>query len=95
MALSKSYNKMKILIIGSLPPRIGGATINLELLLKELSKCKSIDFDVVNTSPRLEGPVGAIDRLLRSLWQGLIKMKNVDVVTAHLNKPSIGVPFYL
>jgi glycosyltransferase involved in cell wall biosynthesis len=86
---------MKILIIGSLPPRIGGATIILELLLEELSKYKGIDFDVVNTSPRFEGLIGGIDRLLRSLWQAMIKIKKVDVVTAHLNKPAIGVPFYL
>ncbi len=85
---------MKILLIGSLPPRIGGATVNLELLIDELSVYEDIDIDVVNTSPRFGGPIGEIDRLMGSPWQAIFKLKKADVVTAHLSRPAIALLFY-
>jgi glycosyltransferase involved in cell wall biosynthesis len=69
--------------------------VNLKLLVEELSEYEDIDFDVVNTTPRFQGPTGTVERVLRSLWQALIKIRRVDVVTAHISQPVNGIPFYL
>ena len=42
---------MKLLVIGPLPPPLGGATTSVKLLLDELAKYKNIQSEAINTSP--------------------------------------------
>ena len=69
---------MFILMIGPLPPPIGGATVLFEQLVKSLSDDGDVDIFVVNT-----GGARSPFRLVRILFKILMSLNKVDVVTFH------------
>ncbi len=83
---SESLNEIvRIMVIGSLPPPIGGTRVIMKYLTDALAEREDIKVFIVNTS------IGESSRLVKGLWRtiravyciiGLIRQ--VDVVTAHL-----------
>jgi glycosyltransferase involved in cell wall biosynthesis len=50
--LKTHYVKKTLLLVGPKPPPIGGGTVNVQILLKELEKIPNIHIITINTSPR-------------------------------------------
>lgn len=77
---------MKLLLIGPLPPPLGGATILFKQLVDDLSCKSSVAVTTINTS-RIR--TGKFSNLLHALW-ALIEMTKfilkIDVVSFHTSK---------
>jgi len=74
-------NKLKILLIGPMPPPIGGATVLFKQLVDEL-ELTDVDVKVINTA----GGKGLLQFLTRMLSIGfniLVNISRVDVVSFH------------
>lgn len=86
--------KIKLLIIGSLPPPIGGTTVLLKQLIVELSSRKDVGIHVINTADiRGAGLIGLF-RLVWTMIRILIEVFRVDVVSMHTCDdplPSVGL----
>lgn len=87
-ALRKNREKrqrIRILVIGSLPPPIGGTTVSLSLLVNHLVRMECVALRVINTSGvRGSGLIGLL-RLARCLLQMLWGAFRSDVLSAHFN----------
>jgi len=67
---------IRLLIIGKIPPPIGGVTVHVKRLLESLSNDKSLNFCYINTNDF------KITQLLKELW-------NSKIVHVHLSNPFI------
>ena len=76
--MANKKQPLKILIIGSLPPPIGGTTVLLLDLIHLLAERNDIQTSIVNTSKKSPGVFGNIECILRTLWQVIQKGRNVD-----------------
>lgn len=93
---NERVKKMKVLVVGTLPPPIGGTTILLQNFVNALKDNPSIHLNVVDTgSIRGNGIIG-LARLFRILLVLPIVVYRSDVVTFHCCTPAIpSLGFYL
>lgn len=81
---------LHILITGSLPPPLGGVTITLESLVREIENTPSVQGHVINASGIRGGGLSGVPHLLKTIWQVWIQSRRCDVVTVHV--ATSGVP---
>lgn len=77
-------NKIRILMIGSLPPPIGGTTVLFKQLVDELTECPDLSVSVLNTA--VSGTKGILGRLkvLLNLMRAIINEISVcDAISFH------------
>ena len=89
---NKTIKKLKILVVGSLPPPVGGTSVSLEYLVGALKRCPYVSPYVLNTNGiRGKGFRGVLRlgwvlcRLAAAAWK-------VDVVTLHC--ATTALPFF-
>lgn len=76
--------KLKILVIGSLPPPLGGTSVSLQHLVNGLKNRDDVETYVVDTSGmRGAGPRG-LARFVKTSWRILRLTSVCDVVTVHV-----------
>lgn len=80
---------MRILIVGSLPPPIGGTTILLEQLVGTLSKQGGVVAEVVDTSAIRERSLVGIARALAVAFRILLVAMRADVISSHVHLSSL------
>jgi len=89
---------VKILLIGPLPPPFGGTRISFQYLTGYLLGCSGIKHDVVDLRPFRKNIIGGLVGYLVNLYQILVKINNVDVITLHCNSSALvifGMPILL
>lgn len=72
-------SKFKLLLIGPLPPPLGGATVLFELLAEELKSCNNCEFHVINSNINKSNPF-AIFRLLYEIY---VQSSKADLINLH------------
>lgn len=72
---------MKIAVVGSMPPPVGGTTVSLQVLV-EFLRGRGDDVTVVDCSARGTSRIRTLLRALRSVWRAAPAM---DVVSLHLS----------
>jgi glycosyltransferase involved in cell wall biosynthesis len=83
-------NKLNILIIGSLPPPVGGTTVLLSNLVKYLKTQSSINVEVLNTANISRFHIGIkIIESLKLVAQLLRKVSRNDIVSVHVATSSL------
>lgn len=75
---------MKLLLIGPLPPPLGGTTVAFRQLVHELRSREDISLEVIDTSPgETSGPLARISELLR-IWLRLVRaFPQCEIVSLH------------
>lgn len=87
---SEDKRPLRILVIGSMPPPLGGTSVSLMHLISELHNRTNIAVCVVNTSVGgIGGLVNNIRRLLIATFRIIRAIDHVDVVTLHVNTTSL------
>ncbi|MBA3612979.1 MAG: glycosyltransferase family 4 protein [Nitrospirales bacterium] len=74
---------MKILLIGPLPPPLGGATVLFDQLVGELAKREDLLVEVINTTRVDRTTLKNVLHAMRNLWALLRRIGQVDVVGFH------------
>ena len=91
--MSKSNNKrpLHILIIGSLPPPIGGASVSLQSLIDKLRTDPEVHIDIINTtSPRQKvGFFEDIYRAIHLIRAIAMQVRHVDIISLHTGSAKI------
>ena len=77
-------NKLKVLLVGTLPPPIGGAGVLLNHLINALHGRNDIEIIVVNTSGVRGHVVTGFFRFLGILWQIIKGVISADIVSIHV-----------
>lgn len=78
-----------ILVVGTLPPPIGGTTVSLQFFVETLRTIEGIDVRVVNTGGiRKAGPKGAF-RALDIAKEMLTAAASSDIVTLHISPTAL------
>lgn len=72
---------MKLLLLGPLPPPIGGATVLFRQLVDGLSDYSNIDLSVIDTSGKTKA--GKLKLFLKVLFEFMKQVKHTDVVSFH------------
>lgn len=72
---------MKLLLLGPLPPPIGGATVLFKQLVDDLSGYSNINLSVIDTSGKTKE--GKIKLFLKVLFEFIKEVKHADVVSFH------------
>jgi glycosyltransferase involved in cell wall biosynthesis len=85
----------RILAVGTLTSQVSGTSVNLSSLVDNLSQRDDVAFTFVNTELQRRGPLGAIERMARTLWAVFRAARHADVVTFHMNEPQKGIPIWL
>ncbi|MBU0638909.1 MAG: glycosyltransferase family 4 protein [Planctomycetes bacterium] len=83
--------KLTLLLIGSLPPPIGGGTVMMMHLVDGLAGRDDITLNVVNTTGVRGGALRGILRLFKVVWQISRGVRRADVVGLHV--APLGLPF--
>jgi glycosyltransferase involved in cell wall biosynthesis len=78
-----SGGKIGILVVGSLPPPLGGCTVTLQHLVEELRTRRDVEVVVVDTKGIRGGGLGGARRLLAVMKELLRLAPAADVVTLH------------
>ncbi|MDT8420831.1 MAG: glycosyltransferase family 4 protein [Desulfuromonadales bacterium] len=90
-----THPTLNVLVVGSLPPPLGGTTILLLNLITHLQDCPEISLRVINTS-RGEGVYfKSFLKFIKIFLQIAVNMRKVDIVTLHMNEPLNGLPIWL
>jgi glycosyltransferase involved in cell wall biosynthesis len=82
---------LKILVIGAVPPPVGGTTVLLQQLLNHLERDEQLSVRLLNTSPG-EGTPSIWRRAIRVVRLGfsaVYQIKRADVVTMHASDRGI------
>lgn len=74
---------MKLLLIGALPPPLGGTTVLFKQLVDELVSTPGVSVSVIDTSRKHTRKVSNALHALRVLWAMLRTVPHVDVVSFH------------
>lgn len=74
---------LRILIVGALPPPVGGTSVSLQELVRALRE-RGTTVHVVDCSVR-SAPLGQLRTLLRALMQAARLIRHSDVVTCHMS----------
>lgn len=91
----KKRNNVNLVVIGTLPPPLGGTTVLFKQLVDELCHREDVDVTVVNTNWTGPWPFGIVVRILRTLFFTFRAARRADIVTFHLNRPVMAVPIIL
>ena len=78
----------RILMIGALPPPLGGTTVLFQQLADDLAEHRDVDVDVIDTSAASQA--GGLRKLVATagiLWQAARRMRAADAVTFHASTP--------
>lgn len=75
---------MKILIVGSLPPPIGGTTVLLKQLVDELSLNANVEVKVINTSGIRNFGLNGVMLFVKAMFLILVEGFRVDIISAHM-----------
>lgn len=75
----------KILILGTLPPPIGGTTVLLKTLVDELSLRDDVEVHVISTGGIRNGAFRGFARLISTLFAFIGGACRAQVISAHLN----------
>lgn len=86
---TRSPGKLRLLIIGPLPPHFGGAAQWMGTLIDELSKHSDVEFRLIDTV-RPQASLSQFRRTLRVIGEFLSARGHVDVVSVHLSDPAVG-----
>jgi len=86
-----TYQPVKVLIIGTLPPPVGGAGVSLQHLISELSRRDDVRTIVVNTGGVRGRPFTGPFRFAAILFRIFAAARRVDVVS--LQPAPSGLPF--
>ena len=79
---------MRILLIGPLPPPLGGTTVMFAQLVRELSATADVEISVVDTSRQhASGRWADLLAALRVLVRLPLRLSHTDVVTFHASPP--------
>lgn len=73
---------IRLLVIGPLPPPVGGATVLFRQLVQELSDDTRVALQVINTARR-RGLLSNLARAIAVVCCAAAKMSSVDVVSVH------------
>lgn len=84
-------SRISVLIIGTLPPPIGGAGVSLQQLLDALVRRDDVQFVHVNTGGIRGRPISAPFRFVAVAWRILSNARRADVVS--LQTVPTGLPF--
>lgn len=76
---------LKILIVGTFPPPIGGTTVLLKTLVDELTEREAVQLRLINTAGIRDNGIRGAMKLIGVLWAIVIGALRVEVVSAHLN----------
>ena len=80
---------MRLLLIGSLPPPLGGTVISFAQLVRELRERDDVEVDVLDTSRgERAGWMGNLRVALRLLGRIPSRLRSADVVTFHASTPA-------
>lgn len=89
MSSDKKDNRLRILVIGTLPPPIGGTTVLLQCLIESLKENPEVDLRVLDTGGvRGKGLQGLL-RFGRVVYRLFVTIRKVDVVTLHCCTPAL------
>ncbi len=91
MTLTSTDSQLRVLVIGTLPPFIGGTTILLSQLVKSLSVREDIHLSMLNTAKKHPGPIGSLIHIAVTVLRVLKLGSCVDVITFHMNEPQKGL----
>ncbi len=90
--MEKTINPINLLIIGPLPPPIGGSPLTLQVILEELKKYSNIIPTVINTSPstkvnkKMTGfNLEKVKRLFSILYKFMLLVRKNDVILVFAN----------
>jgi glycosyltransferase involved in cell wall biosynthesis len=79
---------LRILLIGSLPPPIGGTSVSFRQLVDELAEATGVAVEVVDTMRRgAAGPFSRASWAVRTALACLLAVRRADVVTFHASTP--------
>lgn len=81
--MSNSEECFSHLLIGALPPPVGGTTVLFDQLVRELSDRENINITVIDTRVELQGWPGKIVTLIQVIGRGLKSIREVDSVGFH------------
>ncbi|MCF7810501.1 glycosyltransferase family 4 protein [bacterium] len=82
---------LKILMIGALPPPIGGATTLFKYLIEDLNEIEGVKIEVINTSKTKTNPVSENNRFLNVLVFTVVIIKTLirgiksDLISLHVS----------
>lgn len=85
------FHPLRILIIGSLPPPVGGTAVSLKHLVDHLAADPNLEVRVTNTSGIRGNILTGPFRFVRTIFDLLLSAVRVDVVTVHC--ASTALPF--
>ena len=74
---------MNILLIGPLPPPVGGATVLFQQLVAELTMHPDVDITIVRTNPKNPGKLKKVFHQLLTMCCIIAKVHRADVVAFH------------
>ena len=83
---------LRILIIGSLPPPLGGTAVSLKHLVDHLVADSNLDVQVTNTSGIQGNMLTGLFRFVRTMFKLLLSAVRVDIMTLHC--ASTALPFF-
>jgi glycosyltransferase involved in cell wall biosynthesis len=79
---------VRILLIGGLPPPLGGTTVSFRQLTAEIERIPDVQSEVIDTSRRGPArPWSALATGLRVAWRSIRATRRSDVVTFHASTP--------
>ncbi len=73
----------RVLIIGSLPPPLGGTAVSLKLLVDTLGACDDIHIRVIDTSGIRGAGLAGFARFVSIIVQMTVSAVGIDVITLH------------
>jgi len=74
---------VRVLIIGTLPPPIGGASVLLKQLVDELRERGDVNLVVIETGGIRNGGLKGVFRFASVFWQTIWQVRRADVVALH------------
>ena len=82
---------LRLLVIGNLPPPLGGATVSLNHLITTLQKLEDVDVQVVGTGGNRKRKLRSLFAFMNTCLSLALRIPTVDVVSLHCSTP--GLPF--
>ena len=79
------WKPLRLLLIGPLPPPLGGATVSFKCLVDSLGKRDDVEIIVVSTSDRAGRLFVRVRRVLRTFYNVIRHLGRVDVISLYLS----------
>ncbi len=88
---SDSPEHIGILVIGSLPPPVGGTSVSLQHLVAALGRDERVDLAVVNTNTIRGSKIGGLVQFCLTLARIFKGTRKADIVTLHVSLVALPV----